>query len=71
MVILNKLVVVVVIVAVVVESSLSNISGFALSLSLLVLPLLREVFLRVLRFSPLLKTSTSDTAAIPGTFAHA
>ena len=52
MVILNKLVVVVV---VVVELSLSNISGFALSLPLLVLPLLREVFLRVLRFSPLLK----------------
>ena len=70
MVILNKLVVVVVVV-VVVELSLSNISGFALSLPLLVLPLLREVFLRVLRFSPLLKTNTSDTAAIPGTLTHA
>ena len=69
MVILNKLVVVVVVV--VVELSLSNISGFALSLPLLVLPLLREVFLRVLRFSPLLKTNTSDTAAIPGTLNHA
>ena len=69
MVILNKLLVVVVVV--VVELSLSNISGFALSLSLLVLPLLREVFLRVLRFSPLLKTNTSDTAAIPGTLANA
>ena len=69
MVILNKLVVVVVVV--VVELSLSNMSGFALSLALLVLLLLREVFLRVLRFSPLLKTNTSDTAAIPGTLAHA